>query len=345
MPIEASAASLQLPSLSAATRPFARESVPRSWAHVMSTMPLIVGLLGLAALPVWWPVRLAASLLGSLVMVRGFILYHDHMHGALLARSPAARMLFRAYGVISLTPPRSWRKSHNYHHAHVGVLAASNVGSFPLMTTDDWRLASRGKRAAYRIARHPLTILLAYVTIFLANVTALPLLRNPRRHWDSAVALAIHGGLIVALWIWLGFASAAFALLLPVAIATAFGGYLFHAQHSFRGIRILPAEEWTHDTAAIESSSYMRMGPVMNWFTGNIGYHHVHHLNPRIPFYRLPEAMAAIPALQSPHVTTLHPRDVLDCFRLSLWDPSRGTMVTFREADDERRAARPSPQS
>jgi omega-6 fatty acid desaturase (delta-12 desaturase) len=76
----------------------------------------------------------------------------------------------------------------------------------------------------------------------------------------------------------------------------------------------------------------MRMGPVMNWFTGNIGYHHIHHLNPRIPFYRLPETMAAFPELQVPHVSTLHPRDIVDCFRLALWDPVRNELVSFKEA-------------
>lgn len=315
-----------------ATRPFARESVPRSWGHVASTFLLITALLVLAALAPWWPLRVLASVFGGLLMARGFILYHDHMHGALLPRSRLARTLFRVYGAIALTPPRSWRKSHNYHHTHVGRLAHASVGSFPLMTTDMWREAAPLQRLAYRISRHPVTILLAYVTIFLVNVTLLPLLRDPRRHWDSAVALVVHGGLVAAVWWSFGFAAVFFAILLPVSIAAALGGYLFFAQHNFRGMELLPPDRWTHHDAALVSSSYMRTGPVMRWFTGNIGYHHVHHLNPRIPFYRLPEAMAALPQLQHPHVTTLHPRDIADCFRLGLWDPQRAELVSFREA-------------
>lgn len=315
-----------------ATRPFAHEFVGRSWFHVASTFALMTGLLVTAALVEWWPLRLVASVLGALVMTRGFILYHDHMHGALLQRSRLARLIFRTYAAVALTPPRSWTQSHNYHHAHVGKLAEASVGSFPLMTTEAWRAAGRGERLAYRLKRHPLAVLLGYLTIFLGTVTVAPLLRNPRRHWDSALSLAVHGGLIAAVWLLLDFRAVLFAILLPVTIAAALGGYLFFAQHNFPGMRILDPQRWSYHDAALVSSSYMRTGPVMRWLTGNIGYHHVHHLNPRIPFYRLPEAMAAIPELQHPTVTTLHPRDVVSCFRLSLWDERRQQLVGYREA-------------
>jgi omega-6 fatty acid desaturase (delta-12 desaturase) len=94
-------------------------------------------------------------------------------------------------------------------------------------------------------------------------------------------------------------------------------------------MHVQPREQWSYTRAALESSSYMEMGAVMNFFTGNIGYHHVHHLNPAIPFYRLPEAMAALPALQSPGRTSLRLHDVVTCLRLKLWDPSSGHMVGY----------------
>ncbi|MDH4054761.1 MAG: fatty acid desaturase, partial [Gammaproteobacteria bacterium] len=95
---------------------------------------------------------------------------------------------------------------------------------------------------------------------------------------------------------------------------------------------ILQGDEWSYPDAAMESSSYLKLNRVMQWFTGNIGFHHIHHLNVRIPFYRLPEAMAAIPELQSPITTTLKPRDILDCFRCCLWDEERQKVVSYREA-------------
>ena len=117
-----------------------------------------------------------------------------------------------------------------------------------------------------------------------------------------------------------------------MTIASIIGSYMFFAQHSFEDMHILPQEEWSYYRAAVESSSYMKLNPIMRWFTGNIGYHHIHHLNVRIPFYRLPEAMKAIPELQSPVTTTLSFRDIRACFRCCLWDPGLQRMVSYREA-------------
>jgi hypothetical protein len=106
---------------------------------------------------------------------------------------------------------------------------------------------------------------------------------------------------------------------------------LFYAQHNFPGARFPNRAGWDYVAAALDSSSYLRMNPVMHWLTGNIGYHHVHHLNARIPFYRLPEAMAGIEELQSPGTTSLHPCDIYRCLRLKLWDPERERLVSFQE--------------
>jgi acyl-lipid omega-6 desaturase (Delta-12 desaturase) len=175
-------------------------------------------------------------------------------------------------------------------------------------------------------------VLFGYVTIFAFTICLLPLLRDPKRHWDSALSLLAHGGLITTLWCFGGFEVAFFSVLLPMALAATLGSYLFFAQHSFKRMYVASPQAWSFYRAALESSSYMRLNKVMQWFTGNIGYHHIHHLNVRIPFYRLPEAMAAIPALQSPICTSLSPREIRDCFRASLWDEELQRMVSYREA-------------
>ncbi len=145
-------------------------------------------------------------------------------------------------------------------------------------------------------------------------------------------SLIIAAGLFAALWIFAGPNVLLFSFVLPFAVAAALGAYLFYAQHNFEGVYIQSAEEWSHTRASLESSSFMKFGPLMNWFTANIGYHHVHHLNPMIPFYRLPEAMEQVPELQNPVVTTLHPRDVIRSFQLKLWDPETNRMVSFKQA-------------
>ena len=315
-----------------ATRPFTQESRPKSWWLVGTTFGLLIAVLTGAGLAPWLPLRLALSLLGALLMVRAFITYHDYMHGAILRDSRLAWTLFNFYGAFGLTPANSWKKSHNFHHGHVGKISKFSVGAFPVITTKMWHEASKFERAMYRIERHPLAVLFGYITIFAFSICLLPLLHNPRKHLDSLVSLIAHGGLIAVLWIYGGADTAFFVVLLPMAIASALGSYIFFAQHSFKTMHIILPESWSHFHAALESSSYMRLNKVMQWFTGNIGYHHIHHLNVRIPFYRLPETMAAIPALQSPSVTTLGIRDIIECFQSSLWDEDAGRMVSYREA-------------
>jgi len=315
-----------------ATEPFAVESVAESWWQVGTTFSLmLVALIGAGMAPAW-PWRLLLSLFAGLLMVRAFITYHDYMHRAILHKSRVAWWLFRLYAALALTPPRSWRKSHNYHHGHVGMVSAASVGAFPLITTQMWRDASPRERFIYRFQRHPLVVLFGYITIFAYSMCLESLLRDPARHWDSGLALLGHGVLITLLWVFGGFDVVFFVVLLPMFIASALGSYLFFAQHSFKRMHIISPDAWTFYRAALESSSYMRLNKIMQWFTGNIGYHHIHHLNVRIPFYRLPEVMAAIPELQSPVTTTLWPGDIINCFKSSLWDEDQQRMVSYREA-------------
>ncbi len=318
--------------LLAATKPYVEESAVTSWWHVGSTFVLMIAALTAAGLVPWWPFRLAFSLLGALLMVRAFITFHDYLHRAILNNSRAAYWLFHGFGALMLTPTRSWLASHNYHHGHVGQISHEGVGAFPLITARMWRDSTRWQHFTYRAQRNPLVVLLSYPVVFGLNITLMPLLKNPRKHLDSLTALVSHFALIAVVWMLGGFSLVFFVILLPITLASAMGCYLFFAQHSFRRMQIASPETWSFYRGAMESSSYMRMNKVMQWFTGNIGYHHIHHLNVRIPFYRLPEVMAAIPELQSPLVTTLAPRDIADCFRYAIWDEDKQRMVTYREA-------------
>jgi omega-6 fatty acid desaturase (delta-12 desaturase) len=316
-----------------ATRPFAVESLWRSWWHALSTFAVLGALIAVAAsaaAPLW--LRLCASIVEALVIVRAFILYHDHLHGALLRNSKLASPFFQLFGLVVVAPARVWRETHNYHHAHTAQLVGSHIGSFPTMSTEQWAVACPRTRRQYKIARHPLTVLFAHFTAFLLMMGLLSFVRSPRKRWDSALSLLVYAAITAGLWLAGGVTLWACAFFLPLFLAHAIGAYLFYAQHNFEGMQLQPRQEWTYERAALESSSFMETGAVMGWFTGNIGYHHVHHLNPAIPFYRLPDAMAAVPELQQPGKTTLEPRDIAACFRLKLWDPAKGKMVGFPEA-------------
>jgi omega-6 fatty acid desaturase (delta-12 desaturase) len=317
--------------LVAVTRRFAAEDRAKSWGYLISTFAVLALTTAVAGAAPWLALRLAGSVVSGLVIVRVFILAHDFHHAAILRKSKVAGAIFTVYGLLVLTPARAWRQTHNYHHANTAKIVGGQIGSFPVMTTEMWKRAPRGKRFAYAAARHPLTILFGYVTIFLLGNCVAAFVRNPKENWDSAAAPVLHGLVAFALAYFFGIGVAITAFVLPVAIACAAGGYLFYAQHNFPGIHLQPRQTWTFARAALESSSYLAMGPVMSWFTGEIALHHVHHLNAAIPFYRLREAMAAIPELQIAPGTSLRPRDVVACLRLKLWDPAAQKMVGYPE--------------
>jgi acyl-lipid omega-6 desaturase (Delta-12 desaturase) len=312
-----------------ATKPFAREVRLRSWWHLLSTLAVLFGLLGATWLPIHWLFRLPFSILAGFVVVRLFIIYHDYQHGTILRRSWVADAIMLAYGLLTLNPPSIWNRTHNYHHRNNAQVPGTDIGTFPVMTTEAYARASWLKRLQYHVARHPLTILFGYFTVFFYSLCLKSFLEQPRRHFDSGIALVLQIALIVGL-AWLSPAHLFLTFLVPWMTGGALGAYLFYAQHNFPEVQFQSSDDWDYVFAALKSSSYMKMNPVMHWFTGNIGYHHVHHLNARIPFYRLPEAMAKLEKLQSPGTTSLNPVDIYRCLRLKLWDPQRKRMVSFK---------------
>ena len=321
-----------------ASRQYASEERWKSWWHLGSTLTLALTFLTITCLQLPWFVCVISSVLASLVLIRLFIIYHDFMHGTILSGSPIAGAILKLYGTLVLSPPYIWKHSHDDHHKNNARHYGPTLGTFPVMTTADYANAPRGQRFYYALSRHPITFLFAYVTVFLWDMCLHAFLINPRKHFDGAVAIVLHIAVAVALS-FVSFQALLLGMLMPMAIITCIGSYLFYAQHNFPGMIRHDGNDWDHVHAALKSSSYMRMGPIMNWFTGNIGYHHVHHLNAKIPFYRLPEAMAGIEELQSPTITTLRPSDIVQCLRLKLWDPMANRLLTFSEATEQATAA------
>jgi acyl-lipid omega-6 desaturase (Delta-12 desaturase) len=315
------------PSLFAQTKKFARDHRGRSWWHILSTGTLLAATTAgtLPGLPL--AVRIVCSLISGLLLVRFFVIYHDHQHHAILPKSRLADLGMRLFGHYILCPSTIWRSSHNYHHTHNCKLRSAHIGSFPVMTREQFRKSSASDRALYLFMRHPLTIFFGYLTVFLFGMTILPFLNDPRRHLDSLFALLLHLALATAVVLGFGWSTLFLLLIVPRWLSGAMGAYLFYAQHNFPSVMLRDKEGWTYEGAALESSSYLRTGAVLAWFTGNIGYHHIHHLNHRIPFYRLPEVYRAIPELRAAKTTTLHPAEILRCLRLKVWCVDRQQMV------------------
>ncbi len=303
----------------------------KSWWYLFSTLVLAIVCLMVCLCPIHWVPRFIVSSLAGLFIIRFFIIYHDFQHNAILTHSKLAAGIMKVYGMLVLSPESVWNRSHDHHHQHNCKDNGEHIGSFPVMTCKEYAESTYWERSRYALSRHPLTIALGYLTIFMGGMCIRSVLINPRRHMDSAIALLLHLALALTL-LQLGWEYLFFCLVLPLTIACGMGSYLFYAQHNFPGCKLSQREDWSYVRAALYSSSYMKMNPLMQWFTGNIGFHHIHHLNAKIPFYRLPEAMKGLHELQSPIATSLRFRDMYACLRLKLWDSEQERFVSFSEA-------------
>jgi len=314
-----------------ATKAFAKEDRNKSWWHLLSTLALLLFFWVGALFAPWFIVKMLSGLALALVTVRFFIIYHDYLHHTILQKSKLANAIMTLFGIYVLAPKSIWKRSHDYHHNHNCKLFSASIGSYPVATRRKFKSMTPPERRIYLAIRHPLTIALGYFSMFIYGMCISSLISSPRRHLDSLLALLLHGGYIAVVLVFFGWQSWLAAIMVPFLVAQAMGAYLFYAQHNFPGVLFQSNEDWAYEVAALQSSSYMKMNAFWSWVTGNIGYHHIHHLNSRIPFYRLPEAMAAMPELQRAKTTSLKWADIAACFRLKIWDPEQQRMTGLAE--------------
>lgn len=323
-----------------ATKPFVKEDRKKSWLYFLSCLALFFLAITATTISFHPFVRLGFSLLTALLMVRLFAMYHDFLHKAILKGSKLANAIFTVYGYYTLNPQSIWKRSHDYHHKHNSKLFSSSIGSFPIYTKEQFNELSTFGQVQYLFIRHPLTILMGYVFAFWYGMTVLSLIRNPGKHWDSAIALVVHYSIGIGFIVFAGWPTFWFAFMIPALISSFLGSYLFYAQHNFPGAVFSTKEHWSYAEAALRSTSYMKMNRVMHWFTGNIGYHHVHHINAMIPFYRLPEVHKAFNEFDVVTRTSLNPIEMYRCLQMKVWDPEANRMLTLKEIKMGHRANR-----
>jgi len=322
---------LQGKELILATKPFAKEVKSKSWLYMLSTFLLVgLALTGTIFIP-FFVGKLLSSILAGMLLVRSFIIYHDHQHHSILIHSKIGNFIMTGFGYFILSPTSIWKRSHDHHHSHNSKLFSASIGSYPIATKRKFEEMTSRERFKYLAIRHPLTIAMGYFSMFIVGMCIASFVSNPRKHYDSLIALILHVTVSVLIFIFLGWQIWLCLFFLPFIIAFALGAYLFYAQHNFPGVTFAENNDWAYEKAALESSSYMEMNPVMAWLTGNIGYHHIHHLNSKIPFYRLPEVMAKFKELQHCKRTSLNLREVAACLRLKIWDQEKRQMVGLRD--------------
>lgn len=310
-----------------ATKPFAKEDRTKSWYLTISSFLILAALLFGTVYNFHWSLKLLCSICAGFVIVRIFVIYHDHQHKAILDKSKLADALFTLFGFYVLAPTGIWSASHDYHHKNNSKLFSASIGSYPIYTKQKFERISRGEQFHYLFIRHPLTIVFGYFFTFMYGMCVKSIINRFSKNVDSLIALILHFAYQFCVFWFLGWQTWVFMCAIPHFISGGLGSYLFYAQHNFPTVTFAGNEEWTYEGAALDSSSYMELSAPLRWATANIGYHHIHHMNSRIPFYRLPEVMAAIPELQNPKRTSLSPKDIMACFRLKVWDFEKQEMV------------------
>lgn len=318
---------LQGKQLILATKPFAKENRAKSWFYTISTLVILIAALFGTVYNFHWTLKLACSIFAGLVIVRMFVIYHDHQHKAILDRSPLANLIFTIFGFYVLAPTGIWSASHDYHHKNNCKLFSASIGSYPIYTKHKFDNLSAGEKRHYLFIRHPLTILFGYIFTFMYGMCIKSMINRFSKNIDSLVGLILHLAYQVAVFYFLGWQTWILLCAIPHFISGAMGSYMFYAQHNFPTVTFVGNEDWTYEGAALDSSSYMPLNPFMHWVTANIGYHHIHHMNSRIPFYRLPEVWDAIPEMRNAKTTSLKPKDIWACLKLKVWDFDHQKMV------------------
>ena len=313
----------------------------REPSHARSVFELFITLipfLAIWALALWglsvsYLLAAALSVLNGLFLVRLFVIQHDCGHGSFFSNRLLNDWLGRALGVVTVTPYDVWRRTHAVHHASAGNLDKRGMGDVMTLTVREYQDLSRFGQLKYRLYRNPfvLFVLGPSYLFFLENRLPLGLMGAGWRYWVSAMGTNIVLAVVLGTLAYLGGLAAILLVFVPtVVVAASIGVWLFYVQHQFEETCWDPDPEWQLHDAALHGSSHYILPGILRWFSANIGAHHVHHLQSRVPFYRLSEILRDHPRLDQAQRLTI--RESISCVKLQLWDDQSRRLISFSEA-------------
>jgi omega-6 fatty acid desaturase (delta-12 desaturase) len=310
---------------------YQKPSVKRSiWQIVNSLVPyalLWCLMYFLKGISIW--LALPCAILAGGFLVRLFIIFHDCGHGSFFKSRKANDIVGTITGILCFTPYYQWRWEHSLHHATSGDLDRRGTGDIWTLTVQEYLEASRWKRFAYRLARNPFVLFVVAPLFLFVIQQRLPFPKGGLRERYS-VYMTNFALIVWCTSLWWVFGWKAYLLLqiTVMMVAGSAGVWLFYVQHQFEGVYWERREQWDYAQAALQGSSFYKLPRILQWFSGNIGFHHIHHLSPRIPNYLLEKCHKAEPLFQTVKPVTLSTS--LKSFAFRLWDEQRNKLVGFR---------------
>lgn len=284
-----------------------------------------------------WIVRSQASLwllcplviLAAGMVVRIFIFQHDCGHGSYFASKRANHVVGFLCGVITFTPFDDWKNEHSAHHAAAQDLERRGIGDIDTMTVDEYKASSLSRRIGYRFFRNPLTLFVLgpFIQFVLVNRFAHKRAGKQERRSVLMTNLALIA-IVVLASLTIGLKTYLMIQAPIIALAASTGVWMFYVQHQYEDVYWSHHEQWDPIRAALEGSSYYKLPKVFQWFSGNIGLHHIHHLRPRIPNYHLQQCYDEVVELQKTKPLTFV--ESLKCITLHLWDEQSKKLISFR---------------
>jgi omega-6 fatty acid desaturase (delta-12 desaturase) len=276
----------------------------------------------------WW-LALPLAVLAGALLVRVFIIFHDCGHGSFFKSSRANDLVGFLSGILTFTPYYHWRWEHAIHHSSSGDLDKRGTGDIWTMTVQEYLESSRWKKFAYRLARNPF-ILFVVAPLFLFVIRhRFPSPKASRRERHSVYAMnAAILAMVVILCLVFGIKAYLLIQLIILMVAGGAGVWMFYVQHQFEDVYWEGGGDWSFVAAALEGSSFYKLPRVLQWFSGNIGFHHIHHLSPRIPNYNLEKCHKADPLFQEVKPITL--MSSLKSITFRLWDEKSRRLVGYR---------------
>ena len=315
--------------------PYMQPSVPHSIWQLGSTVLLFVGawtLMYLSLSVSYW-LTLALAPLTAFLMIRLFIIQHDLGHGSFLKSPRIANAIGSVLGVFTLVPYHYWRRTHAMHHASSGNLEHRGFGDIDTMTVAEYLKLSRWGRFKYRLYRNPLVLFGVGAVLHFFVKHRIPTIVPKTWHRERRSILWTDLGMALVIFtagMLIGFRELVLVHLPVALISCSIGVWLFYVQHQFEPTYWEHDDKWQYVDSALQGSSYFVLPKPLQWLTGNIGIHHVHHMNARIPNYRLPKVLETFPELN--RVTHITAWQSLKCISLALWDERERKLVPFSKA-------------